>query len=101
MMSKKTLAAAIGLAALALLPLGVSNPYVLHLLIMSLLWILLGQSWNLLGGYTGQVSFGHAAFFGIGAYTAGILVKSGFSPAVAWWGLLLGGITAALLGSVI
>lgn len=100
-MPKKTLFAVIGLAALAVLPLGVSNPYVLHLLIMSMLWVLLGQSWNLLGGYTGQVSFGHAAFFGIGAYTAGILVKSGLSPAVAWWGLLLGGITAALLASVI
>jgi branched-chain amino acid transport system permease protein len=101
MPGKKMLAASFGLGALALLPLWVSNPYVLHLLIMSMLWILLGQSWNLLGGYTGQVSFGHAAFFGIGAYTAGILVKSGLSPAVAWWGLLLGGITAALLASVI
>jgi branched-chain amino acid transport system permease protein len=101
MPGKKMLVASFGLGALALLPLWVSNPYVLHLLIMSMLWILLGQSWNLLGGYTGQVSFGHAAFFGIGAYTAGILVKSGLSPAVAWWGLLLGGITAALLASVI
>jgi branched-chain amino acid transport system permease protein len=68
---------------------------------MSFLWILLGQSWNLLGGYTGQVSFGHAAFFGVGAYTSGILVKSGLSPGVAWSGLLLGGIAAALLALVI
>ncbi len=100
-MSKKTVLAGLPLALLLLLPLGVSNPYVLHLLIMSLLWIVLGQSWNLLGGYTGQVSFGHAAFFGVGAYTAGILVKSGLPPAAGWSGLLLGGLTAALLALVI
>src|SRR6266511_424536 len=100
-MMKKTLVGGVCLAALALLPLVVRNPYVLHLLIMSCLWILLGQSWNLLGGYTGQVSFGHAAFFGVGAYTSAILVKSGLSPAAAWSGLLLGGIMAALLASVI
>ena len=63
MPGKKMLAASFGLGALALLPLWVSNPYVLHLLIMSMLWILLGQSWNLLGGYTGQVSFGLSRMF--------------------------------------
>ena len=67
-----------------------------------LLWILLGQSWNLLGGYTGQVSFGHAAFFGVGAYTTGILVKSGtLRGARRGRGLLLGGLMAALVASVI
>jgi branched-chain amino acid transport system permease protein len=66
-----------------------------------LLWVLLGQSWNLLGGYTGQISFGHAAFFGVGAYTAGILVKSGFSAPAAWWGLPLGGLTAAAVAALI
>jgi branched-chain amino acid transport system permease protein len=99
-MAKKTFAAA-ALVVVALFPLGVKNPYVLHLLIMCLLWVLLGQSWNLLGGYTGQVSFGHAAFFGVGAYTSGILVTNGFSVAAAWWGLLLGGLAAAVLASVI
>ena len=100
-MSKKAVFAGVPLALLLLLPLAVRNPYVLHLLIMCLLWTLLGQSWNLLGGYTGQVSFGHAAFFGVGAYTSGIMVKSGFSPGTAWSGLLLGGIAAALLALVI
>ncbi len=71
------------------------------MLILTLLWVVLGQSWNLLGGYTGQVSFGHAAFFGIGAYTTGILVKSGAAPAMAWSGLLLGGVTAAITGAII
>jgi branched-chain amino acid transport system permease protein len=100
-MTKKTVVAGLALALLLVFPLAVRNPYLLHLFIMSLLWILLGQSWNLLGGYTGQVSFGHAAFFGVGAYTAGILVKSGLPPAAGWSGLLLGGLTAALLALVI
>jgi branched-chain amino acid transport system permease protein len=100
-MTKGFLAAAASLAGLALLPLVVSNTYVLHMLVMVLLWVLLGQSWNLLGGYTGQVSYGHAAFFGVGAYTSAIMVKAGLSPAAAWWGLVLGGIFAALVGAVL
>jgi branched-chain amino acid transport system permease protein len=97
----KQLRVLIPLALIVAFPLAVRNPYILHLLILVGLWIVLGQSWNLLGGYTGQVSFGHAAFFGIGAYTTGILVKSGWSPAAAWAGLLLGGVVAALLSAFI
>jgi branched-chain amino acid transport system permease protein len=100
-MRGKTIFGAAALLLLVVFPLAVSNPYVLHLLIMSFLWVLLGQSWNLLGGYTGQISYGHAAFFGVGAYTTAILVKSGLSPAAAWSGLLLGGLAAALVASLI
>jgi branched-chain amino acid transport system permease protein len=100
-MSRSVLLPLAALALLAVVPAVVSNPYVLHMLILCLLWTVLGQSWNLLGGYTGQVSFGHAAFFGIGAYTTGILVKTGMSPAAAWWGLLLGGLAAAAASAVI
>jgi branched-chain amino acid transport system permease protein len=100
-LTKKTLVGGVALAALLVFPLAVKNPYLLHLLIMTFLWILLGQSWNLLGGFTGQISYGHAAFFGVGAYTTAILVKSGLSPAVAWSGLLLGGLMAALIASII
>jgi branched-chain amino acid transport system permease protein len=91
----------LGAAAVLLIPVFTRNPYVLHMLIMVLMWVVLGQSWNLLGGYTGQVSFGHAAFFGIGAYTAGILIKGGAHPATAWAGLILGGLTAAIAAAVI
>ncbi len=100
-MRKSPLVAFGAVAALAVVPLLVSNTYVLHMLVMVFLWVLLGQAWNLLGGYTGQVSYGHAAFFGVGAYTSAIMVKSGFSPAAAWWGLLAGGLLAALVGSVL
>ena len=71
-------------------------PYIQGLLIFVLLWVVLGSSWNLLAGFTGQVSFGHAAFFGIGAYAAAIpMMHFKISP---WWGLLTGGLAAVLFG---
>jgi branched-chain amino acid transport system permease protein len=100
-MSRKNLIGLIPVAAVLLIPLLTQNPYLLHMFILSLLWIVLGQSWNLLGGYTGQISYGHAAFFGVGAYTTGIMVKSGQSPGAAWWGLLLGGLAAAVVAAFI
>ena len=45
----------------------------MHILILVIMYSMIGMAWNLLGGYCGQVSFGHAAFFGVGAYTAGLL----------------------------
>jgi branched-chain amino acid transport system permease protein len=81
------------------LPLVVNHDYYQHLMIQVLIWVVIGSSWNLLAGYTGQVSFGHAAFFGIGAYTAGILhMKLALSP---WWGMAFGGFTAIILGLLI
>ncbi len=71
-------------ALLLLLPFFGLSTYVMHILILVIMWSVIGMAWNLLGGYCGQVSFGHAAFFGVGAYTAGMLYgKFGFS---AWWG---------------
>jgi branched-chain amino acid transport system permease protein len=84
-------------AALLLLavPLLVSNQFLLHLGVSVLVWTTLGVAWNLLGGYAGQVSFGHAAFFGVGAYTTMILyLGRGLPP---WWGMILGGAAGALL----
>ena len=81
--------------ALGVYPLVGSNRFFLHLAIMVLLYALLGMSWNLLGGYTGQISFGHAAFFGTGAYTSTILLlRYGISP---WVGMLVGAVLAVLL----
>ncbi len=59
--------------ALACVPLATSANTVLNALVVSLTMALVGQSWNLLGGYAGQISFGHAAFFGVGAYSTAIL----------------------------
>jgi len=72
-------------AILCFIPFVGLSTYVMHILILVLMWSVIGMAWNVLGGYTGQVSFGHAAFFGFGAYTGGILYHHlGIS---AWWGL--------------
>ncbi len=85
----------IGIAAAAVIPVFLSG-YYHHLLITILLWAYLGSCWNILGGYAGQFSFGHAAFFGIGAYSSSLLyVDFGISP---WIGMLIGGLIAAGFG---
>jgi len=72
------------------------SPYFQGLLIFVLIWVMLGSSWNLLAGYTGLVSFGHAAYFGIGAYAAALpYYHFHISP---WWGLLTGGLVAVIFG---
>jgi branched-chain amino acid transport system permease protein len=77
-------------------PLVIRSSYYQHLVIIIFMWVVIGSSWNLLAGYTGQVSFGHAIFFGVGAYTAGIFAtKLGIS---AWWGMAFGGFFSMLVG---
>lgn len=86
-------------ALLASLPLIGLSTYWLHIIILVIMWTTIGMSWNLLSGYCGQVSFGHAAYFGVGAYTAGILyTKLGASP---WWGVPLSIIVVVLFALVI
>ena len=71
-MRRASLAAAA--AALLALPLALEGrDYSLHLVILGLLYITLASAWNLVGGFIGQISFGHAAFFGLGAYTTSLL----------------------------
>ena len=72
------------------------SPYFLEILISVLLFAYLGSAWNILGGYAGQFSFGHAAYFGLGAYTSTLLfLRLGISP---WLGMLAGGVLAAVFG---
>lgn len=90
-------AALLAAALLLAVPWLTSNSFVLHLLIMTLWAALLGAAWNLLGGYAGQVSFGHAAFLGLGAYTTMLLhLKLHWSP---WIALVAGGVFAALFAA--
>ena len=92
---KQIVIGAIILSGMCVLPLGLGI-YPQHVLIVSLFYVMMASSWNLLAGYTGQVSFGHAAMAGIGAYTSGILaVKAGIDP---WIGVCAGTAIAALLG---
>jgi len=90
---------AIVVAALAAVPLVVQSNVVLNFLVVALMIALAGQGWNILGGYGGQYSFGHAAFFGTGAYTTAILqVHYGVN---AWLGFLAGIAAGAAAGAVI
>ncbi|HTZ03108.1 MAG TPA: branched-chain amino acid ABC transporter permease [Xanthobacteraceae bacterium] len=86
-------------AVLAAVPLaGVSN-VTLNFLVVALMTALAGQGWNVLGGYGGQYSFGHAAFFGTGAYITAVLqVRYGIN---AWLAFGLGIVGGALLGAVV
>jgi branched-chain amino acid transport system permease protein len=86
-------------ALLAIVPLVTNSNAVLNFLVMALLIALAGQGWNLLGGYGGQYSFGHAAFFGTAAYATAILqTQYGVN---AWLGFVLGIAAGALMGAII
>ena len=68
-------------------------------LLLTFLYAGLGLAWNIAGGYAGLISFGHAAFFGVGAYTSTImLVHYGVTP---WIGIWCGGLLAAVFGAVL
>ena len=89
-----------GLALLTLLVLpAFLSSYALTIFILILFYAFLGQAWNIVGGYTGQLSAGHAAFVGVGAYTAAMLsITWGLTP---WLGMFAGAGLAAALGAII
>jgi branched-chain amino acid transport system permease protein len=79
------------------LPLAVTSPFAIDIFIRVLLFAFIGVAWNLMGGYARQLSLGHAAYFGLGAYTSTILqIRFGISP---WIGMMAGGVVA-MLGSL-
>ena len=100
------------LLALFTLPLWMGDPYILHVLIVTVIFIIAAMSLNLLLGFTGQLSLGHVAFFGIGAY-ASSLVSLGFevhllpdwlvslAPKPVWLAMLVGVAAAGVCGWVI
>jgi branched-chain amino acid transport system permease protein len=97
--AKSLLPILVALALLAAVPLVTTSNVVLNFLVFALLIALVGQGWNLLGGYGGQYSFGHAAFFGTGAYVTAILqVRYGLN---AWPAFALGILAGAAVGAVI
>ncbi|GAB4319334.1 branched-chain amino acid ABC transporter permease [Pseudothermotoga elfii] len=87
------------LTAFFLLPLIIPDVNFQHIMIMLFLFAGLGESWNIITGFAGQTSFGHAAFFGIGAYTSTVLFyKFGISP---WVGMILGSIIASVIAFLV
>ncbi|HEX7622628.1 MAG TPA: branched-chain amino acid ABC transporter permease [Anaeromyxobacteraceae bacterium] len=88
--------------ALFALPTVVESPYALHVMILLFLAVIQGEAWNVLGGYTGQYSVGHAAYFGVGAYTTMMLLQ--FKHVAPWWGVwpavALAVVAAVIVGSI-
>jgi branched-chain amino acid transport system permease protein len=86
-------------AGMLIFPLLVNDPYLHHLVILSLIFAILVSSWNVLFGFMGVFSFGHQAFFGIGAYVSALLAtRLGVTP---WLGFVMGGAGAAVASLVI
>ena len=95
------LVGAVFLVAALFVPVLALTDYTLQILFRVFLFAALGLAWNLVGGYSGQLSLGHAAYFGVGAYGLALFSKTGISP---WISVLLGVglavICAAMIGSV-
>jgi branched-chain amino acid transport system permease protein len=75
------------------------DPYLLRILILSSIFAIFAASWDLLSGFTGQMNFGHALFFGVSAYTAALLNLHAHLP--PWGSIPLGALAAVLTGLII
>ena len=91
--------ATFAIGVMVMLPLFVESTYVLHMMILIFISVILGSSWNILGGYAGQYSVGHAAYFGAGAYTTMILLQ--FKQVAPWNGIWAGALVALVTALVI
>ncbi len=98
-MKKRHAFLAVFLLCLIVYPLIFRNPFPRHLMIMILMFATMAIGWNIIGGYAGQISFGNAAFFGMGAYASSILLtKFGINP---WIGMAAGCFLSAILAIVV
>jgi len=87
------------LLLLAMIPFLNNDPYFLQIFIMIMLFAYWSESWNIVGGFAGQLSLGHSAFAAIGAYVSTILFNNyGLSP---WLGMLVGGLISGIFGMLI
>ena len=91
--------AVIGVVVYLAIPFVITDKLLIHLAILGMLFAVVASNWDLTLGYAGVFNFAHLAFFGIGAYTSGILaVKAGISP---WLGIPAGGATAAIASVIV
>jgi len=91
----------LGIVILALLiyPWIFTDPFSRHLIITLLMYATMGAGWNILAGYAGQISVGHAVYFGLGAYTSTVLLmKLGLTP---WLGMFGGVVVAELVALIV
>jgi branched-chain amino acid transport system permease protein len=90
---------ALGAVVVLLLLPAVLSSYAVTVFIFIFFYAYLGQAWNIVGGYAGQLSAGHAAFVGVGAYASALLAaRAGLTP---WIGMFVGGALSALLGALV
>ena len=82
---------------LAAYPLVVSNSYFRYVGVLTVMYMVLSSSWNLMGGFTGYISLGHVAFFGVGAYTTGLIVTEWGVPNIP--AVLLAGVLVGVIGA--
>jgi branched-chain amino acid transport system permease protein len=89
----------IALLALLAIPFALQSPFVFHLGVLVCVFGALATAWNIVGGYAGQLSLGHGVFYGIGSYTATLLViHYGISP---WLGMFAGAALSVVAAVVI
>ena len=83
----------------AVFPFVFSTPFMVNFGVLALFYAFIGQSWNIAGGFAGQLSFGHVVFFGAGAYASTILqLRFGMNP---WLGLPASAIAGGIVGGII
>lgn len=95
----RAIALALALATLLTVPLWVGNGYYVNIASQILIWAILALGLNVLVGYAGLVSLGHAAFFGVGAYTAGLIAKHYWAEPLS--GLVVSAVVAGIAGYVL
>lgn len=85
-------------ASLLVIPLLINNAFVSHIFVTICLFAALSTAWNIVGGFAGQMSLGHAVFYGIGGYVGVMLFNMGVTP---WLGMFAGAAVAAIVGMII
>ncbi|MDR2390055.1 MAG: branched-chain amino acid ABC transporter permease, partial [Planctomycetota bacterium] len=88
------------MTVLVVVPQFISVPFTMNVLNLFCIWSIMGLGWNFIGGYTGQVSNGHALFFAVGAYVGGLSLKwYGLTPWISMWlGVIIAGAMAYVIG---
>jgi branched-chain amino acid transport system permease protein len=95
---KKVIISLAILALLSVFPFFANSDYMLHIAILLFIYMVLASSWNLLGGFTGQLNLGHAAFFGVGSYVSALLYLAGFPDFAC---IILGGLISGLFAIIV
>jgi branched-chain amino acid transport system permease protein len=89
----------IALSLLLLIPLGVGSPFIYHIFILLCSFAALATAWNIVGGFAGQLSLGHAVFYGIGSYAAILLLmRFQISP---WIGMMVGAVLSTMVSAIV